>query len=68
MPSPAQEAERRKQAARAELARQRAEQAQLEARRAADVAGKAAEIRRMLAARGGQVARDLARHQVSRGG
>jgi len=68
LPSPAQEAERRKEAARAELARQRAERAQLEAGRAADVAGKADEIRRMLAARGGQVARDLATHQVSRGG
>jgi hypothetical protein len=51
LPSPAQEAERRKEAARAELARQRAERVQLEAGRAADVAGKADEIRQMLAAR-----------------
>jgi hypothetical protein len=64
LPSPAQEAERRKEAARAELARQRAERAQLEERRSADVAGKADEIRRMLTARGGQIARDITRHQA----
>ncbi|MDQ2811531.1 MAG: hypothetical protein M3Z75_06535 [Actinomycetota bacterium] len=53
--SPAQQAERRKEAAHLELARQRAERARLEAERSRDVPSKVAEIRRMLAARGGSV-------------
>ena len=60
--SPSQQAEERKEAAHLELARQRAERARLDLERSRDVPSKAAEIRRMLAARGGQVAREIARH------
>jgi hypothetical protein len=68
LPSPGQQRAEAAARARAEAAARRAETARLAAARTTDAPGWAGRARAMLAARGGTVARDLARWQARPGG